>query len=117
MRKADHVVGKMLALCERLGKPDAGNEFVYYAEYSMIREELEQLDRMWRSAGVEEGLCREEGLRMGAGVKRGSHARYSQEGRLVAKKLLGILVANEGAAEAYPYEEERELCRTFDITL
>lgn len=99
---ADQILSRLQQIYRVMGSPNDMNEMEFSYEVGKIISQLEIYDQAWVARNLKNAVRIEERL-------------YSTKGIELAKKIINVLMEDEGCAESFPYDVVGELKAEFGI--
>lgn len=98
----ENIMRQLHIIYGNFGSPTECNEFQYDSEVRQLISQLEIYDQGW--------VARDSGHAI---QKVNGGVLHSEQGRILAKKIVDFLLEDEGCAECFPYNLIEELKREF----
>ncbi|RHK20970.1 hypothetical protein DW074_15340 [Ruminococcus sp. AF46-10NS] len=99
---ADQILSRLQQIYRVMGSPNDMNEMEFSCEVGKIISQLEIYDQVWVARDLKNAVRIEERL-------------HSTKGIELTKKIINVLMEDEGCAECFPYDVIDELKAEFGI--
>lgn len=99
---ADQILSRLQQIYRVMGNPNDMNEMEFSCEVGKIISQLEIYDQVWVARDLKNAVRIEERI-------------HSTKGIELTKKIINVLMEDEGCAECFPYDVVDELKAKFGI--